>query len=251
MPPETLLPPDWQHRMVGMIRGVESLQGAWFSGNRWLAPDEQIAVYHRQHELRLYEAVASEIPGLSHLLGEEAEPLLRAYLRDCPSQSWTLNRIADALPGWLRGRDAPKAHVDMAVLDRAVMGGFESGSGRTPRPEELATMPKLALQPHVRAFSVSYDVHVYRSSLMAADVPAPLRQGTWHLVTFRRGLRMRHWVMEPAPWRMLQHIEAGLEVGDALERLVAEGTPIETLVSGLQGWFQSYTERNLVEIRAS
>ena len=243
------MPPDWQTRMVEMIRGAQAADGSWFAGGPSLTPVEQIEVYRNQYRLRLYDAVAEEVPGVVHLLAEQAEDTIRAYLADHPSESWTLNDVAKALVPWLEARGAPSAQVEMARLDRAVQGGFTAAPGEPIEVTQLSTMPMLELQPHVTLIHATHNIHLVRSAVVSGrDVP-DLVPGDFTIVVFRRGIKMRHWVLDPAMFFILDGIGRGEHLGAIVERLVADGlvTPPE-LAQRIAGWFRDFSERNLVQI---
>ena len=245
------LPPDWQERMVEMIRGAEPLRDEWFAGGPVCTPMEQIEIYRNQYRLRLYDALLEEIPGLRFLLGDDAEDLLRRYLLDHPSESWTLNRVADRLPEWLERQDLDAHLVEMAHLDRAVQKGFEAASGTPIDPAALLAMPALRLQPHVALLRLSHNVHEVRSAALRDAEPPPLRAGDFPIVVFRRGIKMRHWVVPLGAWGILDAIADGLDVGAALDSVFARGlASAEVLSTEVAGWFRDFAERNLVGIRA-
>ncbi len=251
MAPEAL-PPDWQDRMVEMIRGAEPLDDAWFTGGPVCTPMDQIGIYRRQYTLRLYDALLEEIPGLHHLMGADGEALLRRYLAARPSSSWTLNRVADRLPTWLEGQsDVDQATIEMAWLDRCVQAGFEAADGEPLDPATLATLPALALQPHVSLLRVGHNVHELRSAILSGGDDGPeLTTGDYPLVVFRRHLRMRHWVMPLGAWGVLDAIHQGATVPEALEQVFAAGwVSAEQLASEVQGWFREYAGRHLVMLR--
>lgn len=258
------LPADWQTRMVDMIRGAAPLDGTWFTGGPALSPQAQIAVYREQYRLRLFDAVVIEAPGLAKLLGvamngDAPDPawlsdvdgpgLIHDYIADCPSRSWTLDRVADALADWLRDRGARVELVEMARLDHAVQRGFAAAEGMPLRAEDLSRMPRLALQPHVSLLRNRTNVHRVRSALLSGDAPPDLVPGDFPLVIFRRGVRMRHWEIPLGSWGILCGIQDGLEVGSAIERAFARGwLSMDQLGSELGAWFADFAERNLVQL---
>lgn len=247
------LPADWRLQMVEMIRGKEPLRSDWFTGGPKLSPLEQISVYHRQFDLRIYDALSEEIPGLHGFLGDQAEDVLKAYIADCPPSSWTLNRIADGLPDWLEQRGAPRAQIEMAQLDLAIQAGFEAASGRTLSPADLASMPPLQLQPHVRLLRLTHNVHWIRSQSTTSDQEPPeLTTGDYPVVVFRRHIKMRHWQLSLGAWSILDGIDNGLGVEASIERAFNRGwLDPENLAAHIQTWFADYAERNLLEIAPS
>jgi len=245
------MPVDWRHQMVEMIRGAEDLSPEWFTGGPVLSPLEQISVYRRQWNLRIYDAIEEEIPGLAGLLGEECDETIRAYMRDYPPSDWTLDRVADNLPRWLQERGAPTAQLEMISLDLAVQNGFSAAAGATLRPEDLLTMPPLRLQPHVTLLRFTHNVHWLRSTSTPADGEEvlELEAGDYPVVVFRRGIKMRHWEMDLGAWAVLKGIDDGLGVEGAIEQAFnKDWLDPENLGANIQKWFVDYAERNLLEV---
>lgn len=235
--------------MVEMIRGAAPLDGSWFAGGPVLGPLDQIGVYREQYRLRLGDALLEEVPGWCAMVEPpERDRVVEAYLAAHPSRTWTLNRVADAFADWLEGAGAPVAQVEMARLDHAVQRGFEAASGRPLRPEDLAEIPPLRLQPHVRLLRFTHDVHRLRAAVLAGETPPELGRGDFPLVIFRRGLRMRHWELPLGAWAVLDGLARGLSVAGAIERALAEGLLAEAdLGEPLSTWFHDFVTRELVE----
>jgi len=248
MPPEGL-PPDWRTRMVEMIRGAAPLDGSWFAGGPALGPVDQIGVYRDQYRMRLGDALIEEVPGWCALVDEaERDAVVAAYLSAHPSRTWTLNRVADAFAAWLERRGAPVEQVEMARLDFVVQRGFEAADGRPLRPEDLASVPPLRLQPHVGLLRLTTDVHRARAAALAGRSLPELSRGDFPVVVFRRGVRMRHWELPLGAWAVLDGIGRGLPVGAAIERALVEGLLGEDdLGERLSGWFRDFVTRDLVE----
>ncbi|MCO4746986.1 MAG: putative DNA-binding domain-containing protein [Proteobacteria bacterium] len=244
-----MLPADWRARMAEIVRGAEDPDASWFAGGVVLGPLDQIGVYRDQYRLRLGDAVRDELPGFCALVddAERIDELVFAYLAAHPSQSYTLNRIADAFPAFLATQDVPQAWLEMVALDRAVMDGFEAAEGHTIRPEQLATTPRLRLQPHVRLLRLQHDVHRFRSAVIS-DEPLPeLAEQAVCLVVFRRALKMRHLEVPPSCLAVLEAIGEGAALGDALSEAVAAGADPSVLQERLGDWFRLFAERDLVE----
>jgi hypothetical protein len=248
----TELPPDWRERMIDMIRGAAPLEGSWFSGGPACSPLEQIDIYRRQYRLRLYDALLVEVPGLHKMLGDtsETESLLRRYLDAHPSQSFSLNRIADALAPWLSEQpDVPVEVVEMARLDAAVARGFEAADGVPLDPSMLVDMPALKLQPHVTLLRLSTNVHELRSALLTNQPRPELVRGDFPLAVYRRGIAMRHWSMALPLWGILEGLSRGQTVAEAVNEVFTRNwVDAGTLSNEIGTWFRDMAERNLVEV---
>jgi Putative DNA-binding domain len=243
-----MLPPDWQRQMVEQIRGAQPAAGDWFSGGPGLSPTDQLEVYREQFRLRLIDAVVEELPGLCHLLGDGRDEVLWAYLQDHPPHTWTLNRVADHMPAWLEARGGSPAQVQMASLDLLVSAGFEAGAPRPLEPASLLGAPYLRRTPPTGLLHLSWSVHQVRSAVVGGTAPLQLEPGDWHLVVFRRGLRMRHLEIEPPLWRILAALDGTKPLDQALGEGLQGGDLPADLGGALQRWFRQLAELELVEV---
>lgn len=242
-----MLPADWRERLVAQVIGGAPADGELFGGGPVLGPQAQIEVYRRQYRLRLGDAVREELAGLAALAPEAIEAWIPAYLADHPSQSWTLNRVADRFEGWLAAQPRlPEGALDMARLDRAVNDGFEAAEVAPIRPEAIGSGLRLALPPSVRLLRFGWSVHRFRAQALADEAPDPLEAGDFPVVVFRVERRMRHLQMHPVAWSLLGRVGAGEPLGDAIGAVVAEGAPVSLLQASLQGWFAFYVEHGLL-----
>ncbi len=241
-----MLPSDWQEKMAAMIRGAEPLDASWFAGGPTVTPDEQIAVYHNQYRLRMYDALAEELPGLSWMLGDEAEDVLWRYLDANPPNTWTLNRIAARFQDWAVAERMSDEQVDMTKLDLAVAASFEAAWGKPLSVAQLMEMPSLRLSPHARLLRLRSNVHLIRSAaLQKKDAPA-LESIDRPLLVFRRGIRVRHMELPLPQWTLLSRIDAGEDLGSALEAVVAEWPDV---APQLGEWFKAFAETDWVQVR--
>ncbi|HSB62367.1 MAG TPA: DNA-binding domain-containing protein, partial [Vicinamibacteria bacterium] len=68
-----------------------------------LTAAERIDIYHGMYPLRMVEALESDYPALAHHLGDDAfRQLVVGYVQAHPSRSYTLNRLGDHLPEYVR-----------------------------------------------------------------------------------------------------------------------------------------------------
>lgn len=234
------LPPDWQARLIEVIAGRADADPSWFTGGPILSPTQQIAIYQEQYQLRMYDALVEDLPGFMHLVGDDAPPLLRAFLRDHPSQTWTLDRVTHALPDWLAARGQPPPTVDMAALDVAVAISFQAADGAPLDPAAIHPELRLRLSPHVRLLHLRSNVAWIRATVGGDATPA-LEPGDRPTIVFRRGLRVRHAELDAGWWQLLHRIGAGCGLLDALGQVDEADRP------SIGRWMQEMVELGWVE----
>src|SRR5579863_10232586 len=70
--------------------------------NDRLSSAERLEIYNRQYWCRLLDSLAEDFPGLQAVAGKRAFANLSvAYLRDCPSRSFTLRNLGSRLLEWI------------------------------------------------------------------------------------------------------------------------------------------------------
>jgi hypothetical protein len=135
--------------------------------NDRLTSFERLEIYNRQYWFRLYTSFEEDFPGLQAILGRaKFDALMRAYLTDCPSASFTLRNLGSRVVAWLELHPHliephPELARDMVRLEWAHIEAFDSeekpplGAGAFVRMGEEST---LHLQPHIRLLTLSYPV---------------------------------------------------------------------------------------------
>ncbi len=110
-------------------------------------------------------------PGLRAVLGKRAfDRLARAYLAECPSQSFTLRDLGSLLEDWLRRnpRYAGTRHalaLDMVRLEWAHIEAFDSVAEKVLGPEDLLELGpnfRAGLQPYIRLLALDYPIDSLR-----------------------------------------------------------------------------------------
>jgi Putative DNA-binding domain len=136
--------------------------------NDRLTSFERLEIYNRQYWFRLLSSMMEDFPGLRAVLGDRNfEAMSKAYLVDCPSQSFTLRNLGARLESWLRKH--PKwagskqgLAIDMARLEWADIEAFDGKAEPPLRPEQLAANAgadlKLKLQPYLSLLDLKYPV---------------------------------------------------------------------------------------------
>src|SRR4051794_22309005 len=112
--------------------------------NSKLSAFERLEVYNRQYWFRLFEALDTDFPALIKLIGKEHfRELAESYIRDCPSQSYTLRDLGSRMADWLaanpdKAGEHSEAAVDAAKLEWAYVEAFDAAELPPAKPEEFA-----------------------------------------------------------------------------------------------------------------
>jgi hypothetical protein len=135
--------------------------------NDRLSSFERLEIYNRQYWFRLYSCFEEDFPGLKAIVGAPTfERLMRDYLTDCPSQSFTLRNLGSRLEEWLMahpGYLGPRRQLalDMARLEWAHIEAFDAAENPLLDADDLATIDdhsQLHLQPYLRVLELQYPV---------------------------------------------------------------------------------------------
>jgi hypothetical protein len=239
---------DWaatRARVLDMVRAQAPIDAALCRGNAWLTPAEQLAVYAEQYVLRMRDALREDLLGTCHLLGDEADDVLAAFVDAYPPRTWTLATIAQPFADWAIHRGLSDAVVDMARLDQAVQHAFTAGSGTVPRPDQLDQA--LTLAPHLRLLRVRHNVHLVRADLSNEDPPRPLRTTDFCLLVYRSPERVvRHAEVHPVLFEILEAMGSGATLAEAIDGCQADDA---LLGEHLQPWFSWLAARSLLTLR--
>lgn len=161
---------------------TESEAAAIIAPNDRLSSFERLEIYNRQYWFRLWSAFEEDFPGLASVVGAQRfGKLMRAYLEECPSRSFTLRNLGSNLGTWLRENPSftgPRHELalDMAALEWAHIRAFDEAALPRITPEALASVSaesRLALQPHLQLLECHYPVDdaliAVRSDTSAGD----------------------------------------------------------------------------------
>jgi len=139
--------------------------------NDRLTAIERLEIYSRSYWFRVLESLNDDFPGLRAVLGKRAfDRLSRAYLADCPSQSFTLRNLGSRLEGWLRRNpryagSRQALALDMVRLEWAHIEAFDSVAEKVLGPEDLLELGpsfRAGLQPYIRLLALEYPVDELR-----------------------------------------------------------------------------------------
>lgn len=243
---------------------------AFIKPNDRLTSFERLEIYNRQYWFRLYTSFEEDFPGLRAVLGrKQFEQVMRAYLEECPSTSFTLRNLGAKLPEWLPGHaqlTEPRSRLaeDMACLEWAHIEAYDAAVLSLPSAEYLASVgleTRLRLQPHVRLLKLAYPVddllirvrHETGSSDTSSNNAVTARK-THHvrrvaemvaaeiyLAVHRQEFMVYYKRLQPEEYRMLLAIQAGAPLGPVVESAFDSSSVAEEDRGGfLQQAFQTW-----------
>jgi hypothetical protein len=240
--------------------------------NDRLTSFERLEIYNRQYWFRVLSGFAEDFPGLRAVLGgRRFDAMAKAYLTDCPSQSFTLRNLGSRLEGWLRKHPSwagSRQHlaVDMARLEWADIEAFD-GKMETPlKPQDLAganpAKLRLRLQPYVSLLDLRFPVDDLllevrkdadvldiasntfserhkrkRVSAVAKLKPSPMYSTVYRLnedVYFRR--------LQREEFLILSALHAGKSLNAAIDAALRHSPlPAEDRAAQVESWFRTWS----------
>jgi len=232
--------------------------------NDRLTSFERLQLYNQMYWYRLLEAIRDDAPGLRAVLGEAVfERLAKAYLADCPSQSFTLRNLSSRLAGYIRAHPRLTApHTGLAIevarFEWAQTVAFDEAARPVLAAEALAAAPpsrlRLGLQPYITLLELRHPIDTFVISVKRRDVLRAEASNAPESPAARRQLRVRRprpgrvWVavhrhhnrlfykrLEPAAFGILQ----ALAEGRPLSQAIAAGGPA-IKPAQIQAWFKSW-----------
>lgn len=218
--------------------------------NDRLTSFERLEIYNRQYWFRLYDCFEEDFPGLLAIVGRpKFDALARAYLTDCPSQSFTLRNLGSRLEAWLTQHPqliAPHTALalDMVRLEWAHIEAFDEAERPRLGPKKLAAISEnsaLRLQPYLRLLALRYPVDDLLLQVRTEDGSAASAANSANIARKRRHVRQvaalapkpihlavhRHentvWYkpLSPEEFALLSALQAGQSLGQALELALA------------------------------
>ncbi|MBV8070708.1 MAG: putative DNA-binding domain-containing protein [Acidobacteriaceae bacterium] len=263
---------DRMRRSARNQASMEREAEALVKPNSRLSSLERLEIYNQQYWFRILSCFAEDFPGLRAVVGRARfERLMRAYLAECPSRSFTLRNLGAQLEAWLRRnpewiRAAERLALDMVRLEWAHIEAFDSACEPALTPAELErglAGGRLNLQPYIRLLELRYavddlliEVHnrehsedtssnaaqdrLTRSRVRSYAKPLP---GAVYLAVHRSDDSVYYKRLEPVAYQILEAIGAGRSLTEALDALVAqsEGRGPD-MISSVQQWFANWAE---------
>jgi len=194
--------------------------------SRTLQPIQRVGIYHGMYMLRMIEALTADYGALVEFLGEHAfEHLVREYVQQFPSRSYTLNRLGDSLPEFIAAsslkrrtflRDLAKLELAMTqVFDEAEAEPLPADAIASIAPEQIADA-RIVPIPALRLLLLDYDANETFQAFRDEQPMKPRRRKTW-LVVHRRDYGVYRMPVAREAFAFLESIVAGQTIGDAID----------------------------------
>jgi hypothetical protein len=253
-------------------RSMKTEAAFFIKPNDRLTSFERLEIYNRQFWFRVISAFAEDFPGLAAVVGQTAfERLTRAYLADCPSQSFTLRNLGSRLETWLRehpehaGKRLELA-LDVVRLEWAYIEAFDNAAERALTLADLGQLDggsQLSLQPHLRLLHLLHsvddfviDVHRRQASQGVASnavtsakrsrsrrVPATLTREDIYLGVHRYENAVYYKRLDSEEYLLLRALDAGSTLGEALDdAFVSSALSEDERPLRVRAWFTNWAE---------
>jgi hypothetical protein len=174
--------------------------------------------------------------------------LARDYRAEHPSQHGDLRWIGEAFPAWLADRMAGTGYEWLADLARLEWACETSVAAAQRDPVGLESLgrfdpdvlPHLALvwQPSLQLVASPFPIWSVWQANQQADAAAPvdLAAGAEHCAVACNADRVVVYRLEAAEHRLLQHLCAGLSLGDAVEAATSDAGTLGLVLGRVLGW---------------
>ena len=246
-------------------RPMAAVASEFIKPNDRLTSFERLQLYNQMYWYRLFEAIRDDCPGLVAAIGGAAvDRRAKAYLADCPSQSFTLRNLCSRLVDFIRAHPrltAPRTALaaEVAQFEWAQTVAFDGEARPVLSAAALAATPpdrlRLGLQPYVTLLELRHPIDTFVISVKRRDamrseasntpdgpagrraarrVRRPRRARTL-VAVHRHHNRLFYKRLEPAAFQILRALASGQPLAEA----IAAGGP-KVKPEKIRTWFTSW-----------
>lgn len=256
---------------TGDGKSMHEVAGEFIKPNDRLSSFERLEIYNRQYWFRILASLDEDFRGLGAIIGQRRfQALCKAYLLDCPSQSFTLRNLGSRLEMWLRNHPEhiqPRAALalDMVRLEWAEIEAFDGAEEPILLPgDALASNPdpQFRLQPYIQLLSLRYAVDDLLVAIrkdssepgMASNAVSEHRKQTRvrkvarqkpqavFLVVHRIDYSVYFKRIEPEAFQLLHALREGKSLSSAVViAFQGRDIPENRLLGIVQNWFETWS----------
>jgi len=190
-----------------------------------LEPIQRVGIYHSMYLLRMIEALTADYGAVAHILGEEKfEELVRAYVLQNPSRSYTLNRLGDTLPEFIAASTMRRRAFlsDLAKLELAMTKVFDEAEAEplpgdaiaSIAPEQIADA-RIVPIPALRLVSADHNVNEAFQAWREERPIKARRKKSW-IAVHRREYGVFRMPLAREAFTFLGFLIAGETIGSAI-----------------------------------
>ncbi len=221
--------------------------------SKTMAPLERLAVYQGMYPLRMHDALAADYPGLEAFLGDHLfEHFVADYVARHPSRSYTLNRLGDHVPEFVRSWHHPKRAflADLTRLEFAITEAFDAGEGAEPAARGPAHVDtdwesrRFGITPTLRLLSFRHAAGPALDALKASRRASTRPKASWAAV-HRRNLVVYRLDLTRGEFHLLSALAAGEPLGKAL-RLAARKAGKSLSPAAVRKAFRVWTSESIL-----
>jgi Putative DNA-binding domain len=202
--------------------------------SKTMKPLERLAVYQGMYPLRMHDALAADYPGLRAFLGHHLfEHFVADYVAVHPSRSYTLNRLGDHVPDFVKTWHHPKRAflADLARLELAVTETFDAEDDGAPAAPPVHVdadweRRRFGIAPTLRLLAFRHAAGPALDALKTGRRASTRPKASWAAV-HRRSWVVYRLDLTRGEFHLLSTLAAGHPLGKAL-RLAARkaGKPL-------------------------
>ena len=242
--------------------------------NDRLTSVERLEIYNRVYWFRLLSSLADDFPGLRAVIGQESfDAVLRGYLTEMPSVSFTLRDLGSRLEAWLRAHPQfiaghERMALDMVRLEWADIEAFDAAEFPGLTQAELAALgedPVFHLQPYLQLLDLAYPVDEFLLKVRETEEPEtdissnvvmmdhsdsapprqlPLPKGKKVFLAVHRQENIVYFKrLKPEGFALLRALQQGQPLSQAIETSVNwSGKKLERVMEQLHDWFANWSQ---------
>jgi hypothetical protein len=252
-------------------KSMHEVAAEFIKPNDRLSSFERLEIYNRQYWFRVLAALDEDFPGLRAIVGQRRfEALCKAYLVECPSQSFTLRNLGSRLEPWLRNHSQwiqPRAGLalDMVRLEWAEIEAFDAAAEPVLTPQDLLASdpdPQFKLQPYLQLLRLRYPADHLLVAIREDDSHSAMASNAVSAGRGRTGVRRIarqepqavflavHRIensvyfkrLEPAAFALLTALREGNSLSSAVAVAFEEDNVPESNVLGtVENWFENWS----------